>query len=92
MEIGIDGHVVAETLGRAEQCVELDLFHRSVAALAALALTDRVQDLVIVERIERRRDRRLLLHEGQIGQIVHDLQIVPELRDGAVDRRAAIRQ
>lgn len=92
MEVGIDGFVVAESLGRPEQGVELDLLHRTVAALPALALADRVQNLVVVERIERGRDRRLLLHEGQIGGIVHDLQVIPELGDGTVDRRAALRQ
>ena len=86
------GHVVAETLGRTKQRIELDLLHRTIAPRAVLALADGVKHFFIPEGVKRRRDLVLPLDDGEVGGVLHDPEVVPQLADHAIDRGSRVRQ
>ena len=92
MEVGVDRHVVPEPLGRPEQRFQLDLLDRPFAAVAAIDRADGLENLVGLKWGECLSDLRLLPDESEIGRIVDDLKVVPEVADDALDRRPAIRQ
>ena len=92
VEVRVDGHVVPEPLGRPEQRFQLDLLDGPVAGLAALHRTNRFQNLVGLKWRERLGDLGLLPDDGEVRRIVHDLEVVPEVADDALDRRPAIRE
>ena len=50
VKVRIDGHVVAEALGRREQRVELDLLDGFLFSLAALCCADGLENLIVRER------------------------------------------
>ena len=86
------GHAVAETHGRTKQRIELDLLHRTIAPRAALALADGVKHFFIPEGVKRRRDLVLPLDDGEVGGVLHDPEVVPQLADHAIDRGSRVRQ
>ena len=92
MEVGVDGHVVSEPLGRSEQRFELYLLDGPIAALAASDRVNGLENFVVVVWSERLRDLGLPLDEGESRRILHDLKVVPEIADDAVDCGPAIRQ
>jgi hypothetical protein len=93
VEARIDRDVVAVTLRRGEQRVELDLLHRPLLAPAVPVVSDGLEDLRVSERGESRGDLWLLLEEGEEGEpglVVDDLQVVPEPRHRRLNRGCAV--
>ena len=93
VEVGIDRHVVAKALGRAEQRVELDLLDRSLGRPARSDLLDRGEHLVVGERRELRGDLRASSCRKLSSLLgLDDLEVVPELLHGRLDRGLLVRQ
>jgi hypothetical protein len=92
VKVGIDGNVLAEPFDSREQRLQLDLLHRPVPQVSTLQSADRGQHLVVTERFQLVHDPRLPLQDRELGGIFHDLQIIPQLGDHHLHRRAPVRK
>ena len=92
VEIGVDGHILAKSLGRLEQRFQFHLLDGPLTDLTALHRLYGLEDLVGLKWRERLRDLGLLPDEGEPRRVVHDLEILPEVADDALDSRTALRQ
>ena len=74
------GHVLAESLGRGEQHLELDLLDRPLGRAARLALLDRLEHLVVAERPRASpRPSASSSRSASSAGVLDELEVLPEL-------------
>jgi hypothetical protein len=91
MKVWINRDVIAETLGRSKERVELDLLNRAFLRGTLFARADGCKHLVVAKSGEALRDPWHPLQDSKVGGIVDDLQNVPELDHNCFDCGGAVR-
>lgn len=92
VEVGIDGHVVPESLRSGQQGVQLDLLDRWLRPGAGARSRDRCEQLIVTERGKLAAERRHLPEHRQLAGIGHRRQVVVQLGDDRLDRIPVLRQ
>jgi hypothetical protein len=92
VKVGIDGDVITESLRGSEQRIQLDLLHRSLVGLSSPAGMDCVKHLLVRKLRQLLRHLYFLLHEGEPGGVLDDVEIIPKLGDDALHGCLPVRQ